>query len=299
MDCPHGRPSYMKREGGRTLEPCALLEANLELIKRKIRYFAYHYRLDDPDDFEGDVMVKLLDNDCAVLRAFKGQSSVGTYLSVVVERLALDSRTRVKGRWRPLAEVQRLGPLAIELDKLLHHGGRTLDEAVTLLGAKHEGVTRKSLEELARKLPQLAPKSHAVPFDDVDPNDLSRPPNVDAQLLADERRLKASKISLVVSAFMTGLPEQDRLIIQFRYRGEMTVAQIARMFALDQKATYRRIERINREIHRKLERAGITSSDVNDLIGHDEIFVHFDLGNPDSCQSMPDDEKTGPPTEDP
>jgi RNA polymerase sigma factor (sigma-70 family) len=296
MDCPHARPSYMQREGGRILEPRALLEDNLEIIKGVIRYFAYHYRLDDADDLEGDVMVKLVDNDYAVLRAFKGQSKLRTFLSVVVQRMALD---RVAPRWRPSAEVQRLGPLASELDKLLHRDGRTLDEAVTLLRTKYEGVNRKSLEELAAKLPQLGPRPHSVPIDNVDPNDLPPPPNTDDRVVRDERRRKGRTLSRVVPAFIARLPEQDRLILRFRYEGEMPVVQIARMFALDQKATYRRIERIQRELMRELERAGITREDILDLIGHDEIFIRFDFGNQDWCQSMSNDDKTGPPAEEP
>jgi RNA polymerase sigma factor for flagellar operon FliA len=243
-------------------------------------------------------MVRLVDNDYAVLRAFKEQSSFRTYISVVVQRMALDSRTRVWGRWRPSVEVQRLGELAIELARLLHRGS-TLDEAVTLLRTKYEGVSRESLEALAKKLPPPAPRPHPVRIDDVDPKDLPPPPNADDRVLADERRRTAAKISPVFSTFMAGLSKLDCRILWFRFKGEMTVAQIARMFGLDQKATYRRIERIQRELYRELARAGITASDVRDLIGHDEIFLHFDFGNEDSCQSMSNDEKTGPPTEDP
>lgn len=289
----------IQTEGGRILEPRTLLEANLELIKRVIRYFAHQYRFDDADDFEGDVMVKLVDNDYAVLRAFEDRSRFRTFISVVVQRMALDHRTRAWGRWRPFAEVQRLGELAIELDKLLHRDGRTLDEAVALLRTKHEGVSRESLEALAAKLPEHAPRPRQVPIDDDVTEDLARPPNADDQVLANERRRMSGMLSQVISAFIARLPEQDRLILRLRFEGEMSVAQIARMFALDQKATYRRIERINREIKRELERAGIRSSDVRDLIGHDEVFVHFDFGNQNSCQSMPDDEKTGPSTEEP
>lgn len=266
-----------------------------------IRFVAYQHRLDPPDadDFEGDVMVKLVDNDYAVLRTFKEQSNFRTFLSVVVQRMALDSRTRAWGRWRPSVEVQRLGELAIELDKLLHRDGRALEEAVPLLRSKYEGVNRESLEVLAKKLRPPAPRPRPFPIDEVDPGALSRPPDVDDGILADERRRMAAKLSQVVSTFIARLPAPHRLILEFLHQGGMSVAQIARMLGLDQKATYRRIEQLNRELKRELERAGVRSGDVRDLIGQDEIFVHFDFRNPDSCQSMSDDEKTGPPTEDP
>jgi len=264
-----------------------------------IRYFAYQYRLDDAGDFEGDVMVKLVDNDYGVLRAFKGQSSFRTYISVVVQHLALDNRASVRGRWRPPVEVNRLGDLAIELYELLYRDGRTLDEAVTGLRTKYEGVDRESLKALAAKLPRPAPRPHRVPIDNVDSKDLPRPPDVDDGVLADERRRMAAKTSQVVSTLIARLSPEDRVILQFRFPMKVTVAQIARMLGLDQKATYRRLDHIKSELKLELERAGITREEILDLIGHDEIFVHFDFGNPDSCQSMTDDEKTGPRTEEP
>jgi hypothetical protein len=71
----------------------------------------------------------------------------------------------------------------------------------------------------------------------------------------------------------------------------MTVAQIARSLGLDQKLTYRRIERRMREIREELARAGIESGDVLDLIGRDEQLVRFDFGNPKSRPSISANER--------
>ena len=59
---------------------------------------------------------------------------------------------------------------------------------------------------------------------------------------------------------------------------DTTVPQIARSLGLDQKLTYRRIERRMRDIRVELERSGIAWRDVLDLIGRDEALLQFDLG---------------------
>lgn len=211
--------------------------------------------------------------------------------------MAIDYNNRAWGRWRASAKAKRLGALAIDLEEMLFRDRRTLNEAVTLLGAKHQGVTLESLRALAAELPKRAPPRRMTTLNDVPPEKLTRPADASEAVVAEERRSAAAEVSQLFAAILGRLPFQDRLILQFRFEGNMTVAQIARALLLDQKATYRRIEQTLRKIRRELERAGIKLADVADLIEKDEIFVHFDIGNQILRQSMLNDERTGPQTE--
>lgn len=47
------------------------------------------------DDVIAEVFLKLVDKDFAILRRFKGQSSLGTYLVVVVRRIAVHRLTKL------------------------------------------------------------------------------------------------------------------------------------------------------------------------------------------------------------
>lgn len=95
---------------------------------------------------------------------------------------------------------------------------------------------------------------------------------------AGQPRHAPDEFSPLLAAILSRLPDQDRLILQLRFEGGMTVAQIARALALDQKLTSRRIEQYMREISRELERAGITSGNrlsrpsmsVDESSGHTE-----------------------------
>jgi RNA polymerase sigma factor (sigma-70 family) len=275
------------------------LVKNLELIGRAINFAARHWGIapSDTEDFASEVKLQLIENDYAVLRSFEGRSSLATFISTVVQRMAIDYNNRAWGRWRASAGAKRLGALAIDLEELLLRDRRTLNEAVTLLGSKHQGVTLESLQALAAKLPKRAPPRRIIPLDDVSQEKLTRPADANEAVVAEERRSAARKLSELFAAILGRLPHQDRLILQFRFEGNMTVAQIARSLSLDQKATYRRIEQTLRKIRRELEREGIKPPDAADLIEKDEIFVHFDIGNQILRQSMLDDERTGPHTE--
>ncbi len=269
-----------------------LLTSNLAVIERAVGFASRRYRLDpnDADEFAAVVKLKLVDNDYAILRAYESRSSFATYISIVVQRLALDYCIHVWGKWHASAEAKRLGALAIELEQLLHRDGRTIDEACVILAAKHDGITRESLHEIADRLPDRAPRRREVGLEKAESVAITRPSDVEEPIFAGERRRASERLSAIMSAVIARLPEDERLILQLRFEGGMTVPQIARSLGLDQKLTYRRIERRMRDIRSELERSGIVWREVLDLIGRDEALLQFDLGNQKPRPSIAGDE---------
>lgn len=289
---------HEKNEVDEALE--RLLNDHGPLIDRAVAFVCRRYRFtpDQSDEFRSRVNVKLVDDDGAVLRAFRGNSSMGTYLSSVIQHLALDYCNHLWGRWRPSAEAERLGPLAMALERLLYRDGYTFDEALSILAAKHEGVTRASLHALAGSIPARAPRHHDVALEEAEPFARAGIESVEERVVADERRRLAERVSALVSEELAKLPDDDRLVLQLRFEQEMTVAQIARMLGREQKLLYRTIEKREREIGRGLERAGVRARDVLDLIGHGESFLAFCFGNRRPRPSIPDDEKVVAQSED-
>ncbi|MFL6244732.1 MAG: RNA polymerase sigma factor [Thermoanaerobaculia bacterium] len=271
-----------------------LLTANLPVIDRAIAFAARRYRLDpdDAEEFAAIVKLRVVDNDYAVLRAYEARSSFATYIGVVVQRLALDFRNRSWGKWHASVEARRLGPLAVEAESLLHRDGRSLDEACTILARKYEGLTRSGLQSLAAQLPQRAPRRRDVALEEAESVAVTTPHEVEEPVFADERRRTSQRVSSIISSVVARLPDDQRLILQLRFEGGMTVAQIARSLGLDQKLTYRQIEKNMRELKSELERRGVSWRDVSDLIGHDEAVLRFELGKQKSRPSICDDERT-------
>lgn len=271
-----------------------LLTTNLALIERALGFAARRHRLDpyDAEELAAIVKLKLVENDYAILRAYEARSAFATFISVVVQRMALDYRIHAWGKWHPSAEAKRLGALAVELEQLLRRDGRTLDAALTILGSKHDGVTSASLQSLAERLPDRAPRHHDVAVEKAASIAVAQPAEVEEPVMAKERRGASERLSSIMSALLEEIPDDERLILQLRFEGGMSVAQISRVLGLDQKLTYRRIERRMREIKEELKRSGIASSDVYDLIGRDEALLRFDLGKHDPRPSIDSDERT-------
>lgn len=269
-----------------------LLTSNLALIERAVAYACRRYRLEpeDAEEFAAIVNLKLVENDYAILRQYEERCGFATFISVVVQRLALDYRIHAWGKWHASAEAKRLGPLAVELDQFLHRDGRTIEEALAVLGPHHEGVTLQSLRELAERLPRHPPRRRSVPLDESHPAVMTRENVVEERLTARDRRSSSERLSSVMSTVIAAMPEDERLILQLRFEGGMAVSQIARMLKIDQKLLYRRLERRMRDIREELEAAGLASQEVLDLIGGDEILVDFDLGNRNRRPSIGADE---------
>lgn len=274
-------------------ESSELWTANRGLIRKAVDFVCRRYRfdIDDAEDFASVVNLRLIENDYAILRAYEKRSSFATYLSIVIQRMALDYRNHVWGKWRASAAATRLGDLAVDLEQLLHRDGKTLDEALAILTRKHEGVTRDSLRALAAQLPERAPRHREVDLEDAEPYAIAGPVAVEEKIRDDERRTAAVRLRRLLADAFERMPEDDRLVLQLRFEQGMTVPQIARALGRDQKLLYRHIERRMKEIRVELQRSGIAADEVADLIGRDEVFFSFDFGKHAPRPSMVSDEK--------
>src|SRR5262249_26292549 len=99
----------------------ALLLQHLPWIERAAGGLCRRHALDpdECDDFASYTKARLLDDDYAVLRKFRGESALTTYLTVVLSMFFRDYRVSRWGRWRPSAAARRRGPLAVRLETLV------------------------------------------------------------------------------------------------------------------------------------------------------------------------------------
>lgn len=219
------------------------------------------------EEFEAEVKLRLVEKDYAILRAFQGRSSFSVYMAAVIKRMLLDRHNHEWGKWRPSADAQRLGPVAVELERLLYRDKRSMEEAAVLLAGMYEGASRSELDRLATLIPR---RTRRVKVDVEEAAAVSVSPadrSVAGQL--------AQRISAVVVAFIDRLPEDEQLLLLLRFHATMTVAQIARALKLDQQVLYRQLYRHFAALRTELMNAGIAADDVEELIGSDTVVLDF------------------------
>jgi RNA polymerase sigma factor (sigma-70 family) len=256
----------------------ALFLSNLPIIDGVIRFVCQRYRLNgtEREEFASEVKFRLVDNDYDVLRRFEQRSSLRTYLTVVIQRMFLDYRNRLWGKWRASAEAQRLGAVAIRLERLIARDGYDLNHACEILRI-NEGVTiaQSELAAIAARLPVRTRPAivgeellETMPLDDA-----SADPTVDSS----SARALGARIRRALVPVLNTLADQDRLILRLRFQDGLAVVSIARALNLEHKPLYRRLETLFRTLRSALEAAGIDREVALDVVNRKDVDISLAL----------------------
>jgi RNA polymerase sigma factor for flagellar operon FliA len=245
-----------------------LLLDHLPWIERACASLARRHGLagDEADDFLSWARMRLLEDDCAILRKFRGECAVTTYLTVVLSTLFRNYRVREWGKWRPSAAARREGPLAVRLEALVKRDGYALEEAGERL--RTAGATTLSDRELAAllaRLPEHAPPRPVV-ADEAALAAAPAPGSADATVLRGEADARRAAGEAAVRGVVERLAPRDQVVFRMRFWEGLSVAQIARGLGVPQKGLYRRIERALARMKRDLERGGVSRESVRELL---------------------------------
>ena len=249
-----------------------LLLEHLHLIDQLVRTTGRRRHLsEEQDEFAGFVRVRLIENDYAVLRKFQHRSSLRTYLAAVIERLSLDFCIERWGRWRPSAVADRLGPVAVLLERLVTRDGHPLEEAIQIIQTSHgSAISPAALHDIWEQLPPRIRTSEvseeaaaAVPSDQSSESEIE-----DA-----ERQANLDRLERTLRAAFAAVPDQDRVLVALRFDQELSIAQTAKLTGISVPTLHRRLDRTIKDLRRALTDAGFLPGDVADLIGHPSIAM--------------------------
>jgi len=260
------------------MSPEELFRANLKLVDRVVAGVCRRSGLRgaDAEDFASAVKLALMENDYAILRAYEGRSSLVTFLTIVVQRLLAREWRRICGSWHSSAGAERLGDAAVLLEELLVRDGRSLDEAVPIVRAVDPSLDRAAVRELAGRLPERAARARFVVL--CEDNDFVASERTDARASDAEARKTAESAGRVVRETLATLPVEDRMLIRFRFGADLSIAETARLLGVSQRALYRRIEALLRQLRHALESAGLNAAMVAEVVSAAATDgVDFDL----------------------
>jgi RNA polymerase sigma factor (sigma-70 family) len=252
------------------LPPEQLLLAYMKLIDKIIAYHCRRQRFsrEEGEDFAQTVKLNMVKDDHSVIRKYEGRSSMETYLGVVIGRMMLDYLNHLYGKYRPSAEAKRLGPLAVQLERLLRRDGLTLEEACQTLKTNHQvKESRKEIEALAAKLPPRTPRQ--MEGEEQLEQLAQDREGADERALDRERSTERERIRAALGQALATLTPEERLILKMRSEPPVVkIARIAEILKLEAKPLYRRIEKIRSDVRAALERAGVSAEDVRDALGN-------------------------------
>jgi len=263
----------------------ALFVSNLHVVDATIHYICQRHKLfgTEAQEFESEVKLRLVEREYDIFRKFQHRSSLRTYLTIVIQRIYLDYRNHLWGKWRPSAEAQRLGPIAVRLELLIARDGFSFDQACEHLRTNEHIVAEDSeLEAIVVRLP-VRSRPAIAPEEELDEVADGTAP-LDERLFSDERCARAQRISDALTSAMRSLSDQDRVMLRLRFQDGFAVADIARALHLEQKPLYRRFEALLRGLRAALEGAGIDRAEASELLNRNDVDIRLALlGGPDSA----------------
>ena len=250
----------------RFLEELPRLERSIAALCRRCGH-----RGDDADDVASWLKARLIEHDYQALRKFRGDSELATYLTTVTRMLYRDWVVQQHGRWRPSAEAQRQGTVAMQLERLVYRDGLTLANGIEQLRTMRvTDLSDRRLVAIFRSLPAREPlRPRAVDAETIDV--LPDATSADDLVVREEARQHRSVADAALDGALNELETEDRVLIRLRFWEGLSIADVARALALPQKPLYRRLERLFVRLRERLVAQGVSSAAVRELLDEGDV----------------------------
>lgn len=253
----------------------AWLDANSEQLCLVIARVCRRGRLAGPDfeEFRAATLLKFVERDYAVLRAFAGRSSLSTYLHSVVTRHLLDWRNARWGKWRPSEYARRTGPWAVQLERLTSRDGLTLAEAIRFMGgcARAEQA-RSALAALAPAAGRLRTEPrHRVKEVALEGIALYSHESPDRALVREDLVKEGRHVARSLRAVLTRLSPEERALLKMRFVDGVPIRDMAARLGVHPRPFYRRFANLLSALRCQLEREALDVECVRALVGHHEM----------------------------
>jgi hypothetical protein len=244
-----------------------LLVENFDWARAVMTRQCKRYRMapDDSDDFESWAFLRLVENDYRILRQFRGDSALRTYLTVVICTLHREFIVQHWGRYRPSSIARRAGDVGLELDRLIRRDRYSAAEATQCILARHqEAPSAEELMRLALSLPSryVSGRERKVELRD----DTAAASSADERIAFVEACQQKTDIRRALARVAYDFSTFDIAMLRMRFQDETSVADIARELGVAQKPLYRVLERLLRTMRARLEDCGITRHMVVELL---------------------------------
>jgi len=198
------------------------------------------------------------------LRAFKGKSSLNTYLYALINSLVIDFRRKQYGRRRIPAGVAKLGKWAETVYRFVCWQKFSFDDAYDFL--RIDGLYTGSYIEFiketepirrapCRENPAFQPidETHERVLKNIDDAD-SNPLELLIQKLDREKRIKAIK---VIRETIAALSEDDQLLVRLVYGSDQSVPAAAKVIGLSASTAGKRLKSLLTKFRENLLAVGI------------------------------------------
>ncbi|UCH95954.1 MAG: sigma-70 family RNA polymerase sigma factor, partial [Candidatus Aminicenantes bacterium] len=251
-------------------------------VKRQLKS---HGPLNNPVNIENEALElsnQVLDilqhDDYRVLRQFKGDAKLSTYITTIIARQSVDMIRKKLGRSREKERAQQFGKTGMLIYEKVILQGWSIPEIYPELKST-EGISEspEELETLAEKIRgkkgSLSPLLENNPVvkngaavDEEGDYIIPDTKNDPQELLIEQQRKQ--KLDELIKDIIAQLNGEERIILRMRFpaneeKKPEKVERISKVLGISEKAVYKRITRLLKKCRTRLEQQGVT---INDLL---------------------------------
>ena len=250
-----------------------LLLDHLDLVDQIVRTTGRrrHLSATEREDFASFVRLRLVEDDYAILRKFQNRSTLWTYLAAVIERMSLDFCAEKWGRWRPSAMAERLGPIAVTLERLVTRDSHTIEEAMEIVRTNH-GVGN-SYAELRRIWDQLPVRVRTSEVGEEAAATVSGSDTSEITVEDSDRQKNIERLQRALAAAFEQIAAQDRVVIALRFDQDLSMVEIAKLTGSSVPTLHRRLDKSVKQLRLALTSEGFDPREIAELIGHHSIAL--------------------------
>ena len=250
-----------------------LLLDHLDLVDQIVRTMGRrrHLSATERDDFASFVNLRLVDDNYAILRKFQNRSTLWTYLATVIERLSLDFCAEKWGRWRPSAMADRLGPVAVLLERLVTRDSHTIEEAIEIVRTNHDVAL--TYAELLRMWDQLPVRVRTTEVSEEAAAAVSSNDSSESRIEEADRRERIERLQGALKSAFDQIAAQDRVLIALRFDQDLSMVEISKLTGSSVPTLHRRLDKSVKQLRLALTHAGFDPRDVVSLLGHHSIAL--------------------------
>jgi len=223
-------------------------------------------------ELNNTVLDKLREKNFRVLRKFKGNARVTTYITAIISNQAVDLIRKKKGRGREKERAKKIGDSGVKIyEKVFVEGVDTATAYEELKNKFGFKGTLKDMEAVVEKI-----KGKGKPADGQPVNAGIRSMETGEVIVADSRKnpeelvieaQREEKLKEIINRVVSQLSGEERLILRMRFpvsedEEPKDIGLISRLLGISKKAVYNRISRVLKKSRDMMVNSGVNVEDI-------------------------------------
>jgi len=167
--------------------------------------------------------------------------------------------------------ANRLGPIAVLLERLVTRDSHTIGEAMEIVRTNH-GVA-SSDAELRTIFDQLPVRVRTTEVGEEAAVAISGGENSESIVEDADRFRGIARLQRALTAAFAQIAVQDRVLIALRFDQNLSVVEIAKLTGSSVPTLHRRLDKSVKQLRLALTNVGFDSQEIANLIGHPSIAL--------------------------